>query len=48
MSEVGFKSILHDEAGTSGTEIVRKMAFFSGTVAEERWAHKTSKESQYR
>ena len=39
--EVGCKSILHDEAGTSGTEMVRKMTFFSGTVAEERWAHRT-------
>ncbi len=46
MSESGFKSILHDEAGTSGAEMVRKTTFFSGTDAEERWAHKTMGESQ--
>lgn len=46
MSESGFKSILHDDAGTSGAEMVRNTTFFSGTVAEERWAHKTMGESQ--
>ena len=29
--------------GTSGAEIVRKMMFFSGSLADERWAHSTER-----
>ena len=39
--EVGFRSILHDEADTSGTEIVRKMMFLAGSEEEERCAQST-------
>ena len=39
--EVGFRSILHDEAETSGTEMVRKTTFFSGGEEEERCAQRT-------
>ena len=39
--ELDLRSILHDEAGTSGTEIVRKMIFLFATVAEERCAQRT-------
>ena len=39
--EVGFRSILQDDEGMSGTEMVRKMIFLAGSVEEERCAQRT-------
>jgi hypothetical protein len=39
--EVGFRSTLKDLSGTSGAAIVRRTKFFSASVLDERWAHRT-------